>query len=187
MPMRASSASSSGVEGEVGHEQRDREADAAERRAAQQLALPDPPGQLPEPSRTAIRLVQPMPTNLPTTRPTITPQVTVEENARSSNSPLITTPALASANTGTMKKLDHGCSSSVSRSLGDTARSTDSLAERASSGSGDWPKARASAPASRTSSAREAYAGTSRPSTTPASVGWMPDSTMATHRIRRRR
>ena len=125
-----------------------------------------------------------MPTNLPTTRPAITPQVTGEENARSSSSPLITTPALASANTGTMKKLDHGCSSSVSRSLGDTARSTDSLAERASSGSGDCPNARASAPASRTSSAREAYAGTSRPRTTPASVGWMPDSTIATHRMR---
>ena len=93
----------------------------------------------------------------------------------------ITTPALASAKIGTITKLVHGCSSSWRRSFGETARSTDSFAERASSGSGDWPNARASAPARSTSSCRGGYAETSRPTTTPPSVGCTPEAVIATH------
>ena len=78
----------------------------------------------------------------------MTPRPTAEVHASRRAPPSISTPAFASAKSGTTTKLVQGCRSSCSRSLGDTARSTLSLAERASAGTGDWRKAFVSAAAS---------------------------------------
>ena len=95
--------------------------------------------------------------------------------------PSICTPALASAKSGTTTKLVQGCSSSWRRSFGDTARSTLSLVERASSGTGDWRKAFARTAACSTSSRRGGYTAMHTAIRTPAMAGWTPDSSIAAH------
>ena len=63
---------------------------------------PTPRGKAPSPSRTVPSDVTPIPTSLPTTRATTTPQVTGEERASASTPSRRSTPALASANSGTI-------------------------------------------------------------------------------------
>ncbi len=68
-----------------------------------------------------------MPSSLP---PTI-PRVMGEDAALATTSPLISTPALASANSRTITRLVHGWNRCCSRSLGETATVSPMLAERA--------------------------------------------------------
>ena len=144
-------------------------------------AGPTPRGSSPRRARAAARLVAPTPISLPTTRPRMTPRPTVEVHASRRAPPSISTPAFASAKSGTTTKLVQGCRSSCSRSLGDTARSTLSLAERASAGTGDWRKAFVSAAACSTSSRRGGYTAMATAIRTPAMAGWTPDSSIAAH------
>ena len=77
MPILASSCRRDVVEGQAGHEQRHREADAGEHRDADQLRPACAPvGRRPRPRRAASHEAPVMPTVLPTTRPTSTPTVT---------------------------------------------------------------------------------------------------------------
>ena len=77
---------------------------------------PVPGGSAPRRVRTASVDAPRMPTNLPTTRPATMPMVTRLDSAWSIASPLSTTPALARAKIGTIRKLDTGCSAPSSRS-----------------------------------------------------------------------
>jgi len=113
-----------------------------------------PGGSEPIPSFTASAAAPPTPTSLPTTRAVNTPRVIGEVTARASRSVLKWTPALARANTGTTTYPLHGTSSAPIRSLGEMARSTESLAWRARETCGDCRKARASMPADSPSARR---------------------------------
>src|SRR6185312_15848632 len=62
----------------------------------------------PRDSTVTAHAVNTTPSGLPTTYPTNTPSVTGAVNAVASTSPDSTTPALASANSGTITKLVHG-------------------------------------------------------------------------------
>ena len=79
-----------------------------------------PSGRRAMPVRAASQAAPAMPSVLPTTRPTMTPAVTAVAPGASKASALMTTPALARAKTGTIRKLDHGCSTWAMRSAGDT-------------------------------------------------------------------
>jgi hypothetical protein len=67
------------------------------------------------------------------------------------------------------------------RSLGETASATLSAAARASSGVGAWRNERLSRAARSTSPRFGGKTATSTPRITPAIVGWIPDSNIATH------
>src|SRR3954447_24476186 len=64
------------------------------------------------------------------------PHVTDECSASESRPPSTLMPALASANSGTITRLVHGCSRYCSRSFGEIAPVSDWMAEYASSGVG---------------------------------------------------
>jgi hypothetical protein len=63
---------------------------------------PTPGGSSPRPSRVLRRMAPATPTSLPTTSPAVTPSVIREVAASPSRPPVSRTPALASANSGTM-------------------------------------------------------------------------------------
>ena len=67
-----------------------------------------------------------MPSGLPTTYPKKMPSVMGEPTASRRRSPSMWIPMFASANSGTITKLVHGCSRYWSRSLGEIAAATPS-------------------------------------------------------------
>src|SRR5581483_5224101 len=79
-----------------------------------------PIGRSATPHRTAAHDDALIPTNLPTTSPTTTPTVTRDVTASAIACAPTAMPALASANTGTMTKLDQPWSACSSRSIGAT-------------------------------------------------------------------
>ena len=79
-----------------------------------------PSGSAPMPSRVASQVNAVMPASLPTTRPSSTPIVIGDVTASERASALIGTPALASANSGTITKLLHGCRTCSSHSTTET-------------------------------------------------------------------
>jgi hypothetical protein len=93
-------------------------------------------GKCPSPRRVASQLAPVMPTSLPTTRPQTIPIVMGDETARPSTPPPRSTPAFASANSGTITKLVTGWKRFWSRSFGEIASVTPRTAERAYSGVG---------------------------------------------------
>ncbi len=92
-----------------------------------------------------------MPTNFPTTRPTTIPRVTDDVAASDTVVVEMATPALASANNGTITKLVHGCRIRSRYSTTDSSRFPSGLV------------------------------GVSRPTATPAIVAWTPDSWIVSH------
>jgi hypothetical protein len=138
-------------------------------------------GKPPSHLRVASQLAAVIPSSLPPTRPTTIPCVIGEETALATTSPLISTPALARANSGTTTKLVHGWNRYCSRSLGETATVTPMLASRAYWGVGCSRNMRHRAPARCRSSREGEAAVASRPTATPAIVGCTPDASIDSH------
>ena len=138
-----------------------------------------PCGSSHNPRRTASHVKDATPASLPSTRPSTMPTVTGDRRASPRAPGDSSTPALASANTGTMTKLVHGRSSSPIRSATDTRSRTSNKARRADAASSDpserdrW---RSGLGPVRPISGR---AGANMPITTPAMVAWIPDSNSA--------
>ena len=107
------------------------------------------------------------------------PRVIGEVAASRSPSPLISTPAFASANSGTTTKLVQGWKRCCSRSFGDTVSATVRLAVRASAGEGCSRNSRHVLPAWERSSRVGGYAVAIRPMATPAIVACTPDARVA--------
>ena len=87
------------------------------------------------------------------------------------------TPALASANTGMITYATHGCNDVNSRSTGESRSVRLSITS-----SPRWPPSRWNMSATTLigiHSRSDGRDGVSNPSTTPATVGWMPDLTNA--------
>ena len=109
------------------------------------------------------------------------PHISREPNASPRTPSRRSTPALASAKTGTTTWLVGVCSASCRRSLTEMARVSDRRAARCTPGIGDCRKARKLRAASSTSDRRGSRAGTSRPLSMPAIEACTPDSRVANH------
>jgi hypothetical protein len=134
-----------------------------------------PLGRWPIPRRDATQENSVMPTGLPTTKPRTTPAVTGEPAASRRAPELRGTPALASAKTGTIRKLAHGCSTCSSHSATDTDSRARRAVRRAARG------VATSASSAGSGRAVGVAAGASRPMATPARVAWTPASCRASH------
>ena len=121
------------------------------------------------------------PTGFAATSPTSTATPTGEVRASRSGPRPSSTPAFASANSGTTTKPTHGWRRYCRRSFGESAASTPRLASRARAAVGCSRNMRAASVARSSSSRPGGYAFTSRPIATPTSVGWIPDSSVASH------
>ena len=127
-----------------------------------------------------------MPTCLPTTSPRMTPTMTGSRGHVSSAGVMVT-PALASANRGTMRKLTQGWSECSRRSIGAWACSvTVSSSHRSSWSASPSPRgaltpvrsqrsAMSRARATKAGASRRTRAGMVAASSTPAMVAWTPE------------
>jgi hypothetical protein len=95
-------------------------------------------------------------------------------------------PAFASANSGTITKLVHGCRRYWRRSLAEIAEATLRWAERAICGVGCSRKERVNSVARSRSVRAGGYAPVTSPTASPAMTGSMPDSSSAAHTPRPR-
>ena len=101
-------------------------ADAAATASAGQVIVRRAP---PSAGRVASQAAPMMPSGLPTTYAARMPSVTGDVTAADSRSPSSWMPALASANSGTITRLVHGCSRYCRRSLGEIAEARLARAE----------------------------------------------------------
>ncbi len=104
------------------------------------------------------------------------PSVIGEVTASASSAPSTWMPAFASANSGTITKLVHGCRRYWSRSFAEIADATPSWADRASSGVGCSRNERVSSVTRSRSVRAGGYALVTRPTASPAMTGSIPDS-----------
>ena len=136
-----------------------------------------PAGKTARPRRSARKLKDDTPTTLPTTRPKATPRVMPEVMALESDSPLMSTPALARANTGMITKPVTGWSRCSIREATETDSFRRNFASLRSSAS-SWSNSIGGI----TALSSRGLAGARRPMATPAMVVWTPDLNMAYQR-----
>ena len=131
-------------------------------------------------NRQASQVAPTMPSGLPSTYPKKMPSVTGDDIASPSSELSTWMPALASANSGTIAKLVHGCRRCWRRSLGEIADATASCAERASSGVGCSRNERVRSTTRSRSTRAGGYELVISPTASPAITGSIPDSSSAT-------